>query len=165
MSLYTFLTELDRKVILFTYENRSKSRAVLPCDPFNEESRAYILTEGEYILWEMEKRVLTEKEVLAHSWLVSCKDKLSLLLSFESGNQLKVSSLFDEECYKGHWLIDHGILKVYFNYQDHDYDISIIANNNRPVHSALQIIDDSSVDILKVVPVSHAKYGSALIES
>ena len=46
----------------------------------------------------------------------------------------------------------------------HNYDIDVIANNNRSVHSALQIIDDQSVDILKVLPVSHAKQGHALID-
>ena len=164
MPLYSLLTELDRKVILFTYEKRSKSITPLPVDLFSDESRSYILTEGEYILWELEKRKLTEVEVIAHSWLITSKNNLSLLLRFQENKYLTISSLFDSECYEGHWLLEHGILKVHFNYQNHDYDINIIANNNRSVHSALQIIDDSSVDILKVVPVSHAKYGNALID-
>ena len=164
MPLYSLLTESDRKVILFTYEKRSKSKTLLPLDLFSDESRTYILTEGEYILWELEKRKLTEEEIIAHSWLITSKSNLPLLLRFQDDNYLTISSLFDNECYEGHWLLENGILKVHFNYQDHDYDINVIANNNRLVHSALQILDDSSVDILKVVPVSHAKYGNALID-
>lgn len=164
MSLYSLLTELDRKVILFTYEKRSKSKTLLPSDLFSDESRSYIMTEGEYILWELEKRKLTKREVIAHSWLITSKNNLSLLLRFQDENHLTISSLFDNESYEGHWRLENGILKVNFNYQDHDYDIDIIANNNHSVHSALQILDDSSVDILKVVPVSHAKYGTALID-
>ena len=164
MPLYSLLTELDRKVILFTYEKRSKNKALLPPDLFSDECRSYILTEGEYILWELEKRKFTEMEIITHSWLITSKNNFSLLLRFQQNNSLTVSSLFNNECYEGHWLLENGILKVHFNYQDHDYDINVIANNNRSVHSALQILDDSSVDILKVVPVSHARYGNALID-
>jgi len=164
MSLYSLLTELDRKMILFTYEKRSKSKKLLPLDLFSDESRSYILTEGEYILWELEKRKLTALEIVAHSWLITSKNNISLLLSFQTDNYLTLSSLFANECYEGGWRLENGILKVHFNYQNHDYDIDVIANNNGSVHSAVQILDDSSVDILKVVPVSHAKYGNALID-
>ena len=162
--MYSLLTESDRKVILFSYEKRSKRNALLPSDLFSDESRSYVLTEGEYILWELEKRKLTEAEVIAHSWLITSKSNHTLLLYFQTANSLTISSLFANENYSGHWILENGILKVYFNYQNHDYAIDVIANNNRPVHSALQILDDSSVDILKVVPVSHAKYGNALID-
>ena len=164
MPLYSLLTESDRKMILFTYETNSKSKTPLPLDLFSDEFRSYILTEGEYILWELEKRKLTEEEVIEHSWLLTSKNNLSLLLRFQYDKSLILNNLFDNEYCEGHWLLENGILKVHFNYQNHDYDINIIANNNRPVHSALQILDDSSVDILKVVPVSNAKYGNALID-
>ena len=151
-------------MILFTYEKKGTSQKLLPFAPLTDEYCSFILTEGEYILWELEKRKLTEAEIVAHSWLVSSKKNCSLVLKFQENNHLNISSLFDNEHYVGHWLLEHGILKVYFNYQDHDYDINIIANNNRSIHSALQIIDDASVDILKVVPLSHAKYGKALVD-
>ena len=164
MPLYSLLSELDRKVILFTYEKRDNKKTPLPFGVLSDEYRSYILTEGEYILWELEKRKLTEVEIIAHSWLVTSQKNFSLLLQFQENNQLNISSLFNDENYDGHWLLEHGILKVHFNYQDHDYDINIIANNNCSIHSALQIVDDSRVDILKVVPLSHAKYGKALID-
>lgn len=164
MPQYSSLTESDRKMILFAYENSSKGKKQLPLDLFSDESRAYITTEGDYILWELEKRKLTEKEVVAHSWLITSKNNLSLLLCFKGDNYLTISNLFDEQYHPGAWRLENGILKVNFNYQGHDYDIDIIANNNHSVHSALQVVDDSSVDILKVLPVSHAKYGNALID-
>lgn len=164
MSLYSLLTELDRKVILFSYEKRDTKNSPYPVDVFNDEYRTYILTEGDYILWELEKRKLSESEIIAHSWLVSSRSNTSLLFNFQENNHLDVSSLFDKEKYDGKWDLQHGILKVHFNYHDHDYDIDIIANNNGTIHSALQIKDDSRVDILKVVPVSHAKCGQALID-
>ncbi|MFT6986637.1 MAG: hypothetical protein ACJAT7_002478 [Psychromonas sp.] len=164
MSLCSLLSELDRKVILFTYEKKGKNQKLLPFSSLTDEYCSFILTEGEYILWELAKRKLTEAEIIAHSWLVSSKKNGSLVLKFQENNHLNISSLFDNDHYVGHWLLEHGILKVYFNYQDHDYDINIIANNNRSIHSALQIIDDACIDILKVVPLSHAKYGKALID-
>lgn len=168
MPLYSSLTELDRKVILYSYEKKSekksKSNTPLPLDLFSDESRAYISTEGEFILWELEKRQLSEMEIIDHSWLIISKNNHSLLLRFQDDKQLFVSNLFDNENFRGQWLLEHGILKIYFNYQDHDYDIQVIANNNRPVHSALQIVDDSSVDILKALPVSDAVYGNALFD-
>jgi hypothetical protein len=127
MPLYSLLTESDRKMILFSYEKKSKSNLLIFSALFNDESRAYILTEGEYILWELEKRKLTKKEVIAHSWLITSKNNYSLLLCFQDGNQLNVSSLFDNESYSGDWLLENGILKIHFNYQDHDYDIDVIA--------------------------------------
>jgi hypothetical protein len=164
MCLYSLLSEFDRKVILFTYEKRGGIQKLLPFDVFTEEDRSYILTEGEYILWELEKRKLLESEIIAHSWLVTSKNNTSLLLKFDNNNQLNISSLFDNDHYVGKWHLERGILKVYFNYQNHGYDINIIANNSRSIHSALQIIDDSWIDILKAVPLSHAKYGKALID-
>lgn len=164
MPLYSLLSELDRKVILFTYEKRDKRKIPLPFGVLSDEYRSFIVTEGSYILWELEKRKLTEAEIVAHSWLITSKDNISLLLQFQENNKLEISSLFDSKYCAGNWQLDNGILKVYFNYQNRDYDINIIANNNRLIHSALQIIDDSSVDIVKVLPVSRAKYGKALIE-
>lgn len=164
MPLYSLLSELDRKVILFSYEKPAKNRDPLSLDGINDEYRSFIMTEGEYILWELEKRKLSESEIITHSWLVTSKDNLSLLLQFKENSHLDISSLFDDEYYTGHWNLDHGILKVRFIYQEHDYDISIIANNNRSIHSALQIVDGRSTQLLKVVPLSHAKYGKSLIE-
>lgn len=164
MPLYTLLSELDRKVILFTYEKRDKCKTPLPFAMLSDEYRSFIVTEGSYILWELEKRKLAESEVVAHSWLITSKNNISLLLHFQENNKLELSSLFDNQYYTGDWQLDNGILKVYFNYQNRDYDINIIANNNRLIHSALQIIDDSSVDIVKVLPLSRAKYGKALID-
>lgn len=164
MPLYSLLSELDRKVILFTYEKSAEKRALVPFGVINDEYRSFIVTKGEYILWELEKRKLTESEIITHSWLVTSKDNISLLLQFKENNHLNISSLFDDKYYHGHWDLEHGILKVCFIYQDHGYDISIIANNNCSIHSALQIVDDSSTQLLKVVPLSHAKYGKALIE-
>ena len=164
MPLYSLLSELDRKVILFTYEKRDKRKTPLPFAVLSDEYRSFIVTGGSYILWELEKRKLTETEVVAHSWLITSKNNISLLLQFQENNRLEISSLFDNKYYAGDWQLDNGILKVYFNYQNRDYDINIIANNNRLIHSALQIIDDSSVDIVKVLPLSRAKYGKALID-
>ena len=162
--MYSLLTELERKLILFTYEKQSKTNTLIPLDILGEEAQSYLVTEGEYILWELEKRKLIESEIIAHSWLITSKKNHSLLLRFNSDYRLVISSLFDNECYSGSWFLENGILKINFNYQEHDYSIDVIANNNRLIHSALQIIDDSSVDILKVVPVSHAKYGHALVD-
>jgi len=164
MPLYSLLSELDRKVILFTYEKRDKRETPLPFGVLTEEYRSFIVTEGSYILWELEKRKLTEAEIVAHSWLITSKKSASLLLRFQENNRLEISCLFDNEYYRGKWQLDNGILKVYFNYQNRDYDINIIANNNRLIHSALQITDDSSVHIVKVLPLSRAKYGKALTD-
>jgi len=163
MAIYPLLTELDRKVILFTYEQR-KNRKVIPSGLMNEEYRAFIITEGEYILWELEKRILTEREILAHAWLVSSKKSESLIFHFQENNSVSIKSLFEDFHCAGFWELEHGILKVRFGYEEHDYDINIIANNNRSIHSALQIVDNESVDLLKVAPISHAKHGKALLD-
>lgn len=162
MPLYSLLSELDRKVILFTYEKRDECKTHLPFNVLNDEFRSFILTEGDYILWELEKRKLTEGEIIAHSWLLTSKKHSALLLQFQENNKVSISSLFIPENYHGQWLLEHGILKVNFIYHEHDYDLNIIANNNRCIHSALQIMDDSVVDILKIVPLSQAIYGTAL---
>lgn len=162
--MYSLLTELERKLILFFYEKRATKKLFIPCDLFNSEDQSFILTEGEYILWELEKRKLIETEIIGHSWLIASKDRYTLLLRFDSDSCLTISSLFDKELFHGRWFLENGILKIYFKYQKKDYAIDVIANNNCLIHSALQIIDDSSLDILKVIPISHAKYGHALVD-
>ena len=163
MPLYSLLSELDRKVILFTYEQK-RDKKIVDAGLMNEEYRAFIITEGEFILWELEKRKLIEAEIVAHMWLVTSKNNDSLLFHFKEKNHVSINSLFDELHCDGFWQLEHGILKVRFEHQGHQYDINIIANNNRPMHSALQIIDNENVELLKVAPISHAKYGKALLD-
>ncbi len=163
MPIYSLLSELDRKVILFTYEQQ-REKSLMPSGLMNEEYRAFIITEGEFILWELEKRRLIEAEIVAHAWLVTSKNNESLLFHFKESNHVTISSLFEEVQCEGYWQLEHGILKVCFKYQGHDYDINIIANNNRSIHSALQIVDNENVDLLKVAPISHAKCGKALLD-
>ncbi|WP_354624458.1 hypothetical protein [Psychromonas sp. MME2] len=164
MLLFPLLSDLDCKVILFTYEKRFINKKSLSLDLLDDDFRSFIITEGDYILWELEKRKLTETEVVAHSWLVTSQKNQSILLKFEENNCLYITSVFDKEDYHGHWKLEHGILKVYFNYHEHKYDINIIANNNSAIHSALQIVDEANVDVLKVAPLSQARYGKALLE-
>lgn len=164
MPIYSLLSELDRKVILFTYEHQHRHKKIVSSGLMNEEYRAFIITEGEYILWELEKRKLLEAEIVAHGWLVTSQNNNSLLFSFNENNHVSINSLFDDEQCDGIWELEHGILKVRFEFQGHAYDINIIANNNRTIHSALQIIDDESVELLKVAPISHAKYGKELLQ-
>ena len=164
MPIKTLLSDLDLKVILFTFEKRTQNKSQLLFSILNDEYLTYIVTEGEYILWELEKRKLQEAEVLAHSWMVTSNNNVSLVLKFNNNNCLQIQNLFSENYHTGHWFLERGILKVQFDYDAHSYDISIIAKNNRSIHSALQITDDYHVDLLKVVPVSHAKYGKSLNE-
>ncbi|MCP4320519.1 MAG: hypothetical protein GY951_04435 [Psychromonas sp.] len=163
MQIYSLLSELDRKVILFTYEQQ-RDKTAMPSGLMNEEYRAFIITEGEFILWELEKRKLVEAEIVSHAWLVTSKDNESLLFHFQERNRVTINGLFEGGQREGIWQLEHGILKVCFEYQSHSYDIDIIANNNRPIHSALQIVDEKNVELLKVAPISHAKYGKALLD-
>jgi len=162
--MYSLLTESELKLILFAYEKDSENKIILRVNSSDDENYTYISKKGEYILWELEKRKLTEEEILKHSWLLTSQETHSLLLCFGSQNRLTISSLFNQECYSGSWRLEHGILKIFFCYREHNYAIDVIANNNRLIHSAVQIVDDFSIDVLKVVPISNAKYGHSLIE-
>lgn len=165
MPIYSLLSELDRKVILFTYEKQQqRNKQVVTSEMMNEEYRAFIITEGEYILWELEKRKLTKTEIMTHAWLITSVKNISLVFNFKDKSLVTINSLFDEEECRGQWKLEHGILKVRFKYNEHGYDINIIANNRRSIHSALQIVDNESVDLLKVAPISHARAGSALLD-
>lgn len=164
MPLYSLLTELDRKVILFTQEKLQQQQTSLPLSFLNEEYRTFIITEGEYILWELEKRKLTEAEVLAHPWMVTSIKNISLVFHFRDDKQLTISSLFEKQQCIGLWNLEHGIVKVRFVYQGHAYDINIIANNNQSIHSALQIVDNKSAELLKLAPILHATRGQGLLD-
>ena len=165
MPIYSLLSELDRKVILFTHE-RQKRRPTksMPTNLLSEEYRAFIITEGEYILWELKKRKLTETEIIGQAWMVTSAKNVSLIFHFKEDNQLLISSIFEDQQCLGLWQLEHGIVKVRFVYQGHIHDISIIANNNRSIHSALQIVDNKSAELLKLAPILHAKHGKALLD-
>ncbi|GLS91494.1 hypothetical protein GCM10007916_25630 [Psychromonas marina] len=164
MLAFSLLSELDRKVILFTHEKRTRDKNRLSSTILSEEYRAFIITEGEYILWELQKRKLTEAEVIAHAWLVTSVSNISLMFNFQKNNQLTISSLFENFHCSGDWQLEHGILKVAFVYEGHSYDINIIANNNRSIHSALQIVDNQRSELLKVAPIINATQGTALLD-
>ncbi|WP_372881519.1 hypothetical protein [Psychromonas sp.] len=162
MTQYSRLSALERKIILFNYEKNGAQNITLPFTELSDEDRSFITTEGSFILWELEKRKLQGHEVVAHSWIILAKDNMSLLLHFQENNILQIGELFDHQYVDGVWFLDNGILVLEFVYQQHHYDINIIANNNRLIHSALQIIDNESIEFLKVIPLSHAKYGKSL---
>jgi len=164
MSTFSLLSEIDRKVILFSHEQQQRQNKTLPVMLMSEELRSFITTEGAYILWELEKRKLTKAEVVAHAWMVTSLTNLSLLFDFKNDNKLTISSLFGEQQCIGLWQLKHGILKVRFVYQGHGYDINIIANNNSAIHSALQIVDNKSAELLKLAPIVPATPGKALID-
>lgn len=164
MPMYSLLSELDRKVILFTHEKQHKKQSSVPPELLSEEYRAFIITEGEYILWELEKRKLTEAEVIAQAWMVTSTKSTSLVFHFQENNQLTISSIFEQQECVGIWQLEHGIVKVGFIYQGHAYDISIIANNNRSIHSALQIVDNKSAELLKLAPILQPTNGTALLD-
>ena len=79
MALYSLLSEIDRKVILFTHEKKYRGSKALANDLTQDEYRAFIITEGDYILWELQKRKLSKAEIIAHSWVVTSKNNKSLI--------------------------------------------------------------------------------------
>lgn len=162
MSQYSLLNELERKVILFNHEKRGWKNSSLSLARLSDDDRAFILTEGDFILWELGKRKLLADEVIAHSWIIMSKQNMPLVLQFKENNYLKVGSLFDPEIFDGVWSLEHGILRVFFNYQQRRFNIDVIANNKCSIHSALQITNDHSVELLKVIPLGNAKYGRSL---
>ena len=164
MPQYSLLSALERKVILFNYEKSRPQNITLPLTGLSDEDRSFITTEGSFILWELGKRELLEHEVVSHSWIILSQQNMSMLLQFQENNVLQISELFDNHNIDGVWFLENGILRVTFIYEKRHYDINIIANNNRLIHSALQIVDDNSIEPLKVIPLSHAKYGNPLID-
>lgn len=164
MLQYSLLSELERKVILFNYEKRGQKNSSLSFARLSDDDRAFISTEGDFILWELGKRKLLADEVISHSWIIMSKQNMPLVLQFKENNYLKVGSLFDEKIFDGVWSLERGILRIFFNYENNRFNIDVIANNKRSIHSALQITDDHSVELLKVIPLCNAKYGTSLID-
>ncbi|MFT6926798.1 MAG: hypothetical protein ACJAZP_002418 [Psychromonas sp.] len=164
MLQYSLISELERKVILFNYEKRGQKHSLLSFARLSDDDRSFISTEGDFILWEMGKRKLLADEVISHSWIIMSKQNMPLVLQFQENNYLKVGSLFEETIFDGVWSLDRGILRICFRYEQRSYDIDIIANNKRCIHSALQITDDHNVELLKVIPLCNAKYGTSLID-
>jgi hypothetical protein len=164
MPQYSLLSELERKVILFNYEKRGQKNSLLSFARLSDDDRSFISTEGDYILWELGKRKLEADEVISHSWIIMSKQNLPWILKFNDHNHLQIGSLFDDTTVDGLWNLDGGILSIFFRYEQRSYYIDIIANNKRAIHSALQIIDDHSVEFLKVIPLRNAKYGRSLID-
>ncbi|ABM03738.1 hypothetical protein Ping_1970 [Psychromonas ingrahamii 37] len=164
MPQYSLLSELERKVILFNYEKRGQKNSLLSFARLSDDDRSFISTEGDYILWELSKRKFEADEVISHSWIIMSKQNLPLILKFNADHHLRVGSLFDDKTVDGIWGLDGGILSIFFRYEQRNYYIDIIANNKRSIHSALQITDEHSVDLLKVIPLRNEKYGISLIE-
>jgi hypothetical protein len=164
MPQYSLLSELERKVILFNYEKRGQKNSLLSFARLSDDDRSFISTEGDYILWELGKRKLEADEVISHSWIIMSKQNLPLILKFNENNYLQVGGLFEEKTVDGVWNLEGGILSIFFRFEQRSHYIDIIANNKRSIHSALQITDEHSVELLKVIPLCNAKYGTSLID-
>jgi len=164
MPQYSLLSELERKVILFNYEKKGHKNSSLPFTRLSDDDCSFISTEGDFILWELGKRKLLVDEVIAHSWIIMSKTNMPLVLQFRENNYLQLGSLFEEEIFDGDWRLVRGILRICFRYEQRRFDIDIIANNKHSIHSALQIIDDHSIELLKVIPLCNAKDGKSLTD-
>lgn len=172
MPVYSLLNELDRKIIMFIYEqyndqqdeNKEVSFTEMLKNILSEDYRAFVLTKGTYILWELKKRKLLEAEIISHAWLVTSLTNQAFIFHFQNHNRLIIDCLLNDGKCVGYWALEHGILSVIFEYDQHHYDINIIGNNNALLHSALQIVDNDKAYLLKVAPISHAKYGQALLD-
>jgi hypothetical protein len=164
MPQYSLLSELERKVILFNYEKRGQKNSLLSFARLSDDDRSFISTEGDYILWELSKRKLLVEEVISHSWIIMSKQNSPLILKFNHKNHLQAGSLFEDKTVDGIWNLEGGILSIFFRYEQRSYYIDIIANNKRSIHSALQITDEQSIELLKVIPLCNAKYGTSLID-
>ena len=129
MPIYSLLNFIDRKVILFAYEqnyfqqnwNKKRLFGEVLGDVLNEEYRTFIITEGEYILWELAKRQLREAEIISRAWFVTSMKNNSFIFYFQESNRLIIKSLFDDEQCDGYWALDHGILTVAFQYHQQNY--------------------------------------------
>lgn len=162
MPLQSLLNEIDSKILLFSHENKNtKKEQALP-ETMNDDFRTFIMTNGEYILWELNKRKLKKQEILLRSWIFTSKDNVSFVVKFTSEDHIIVSSVFGEENHYGQWFLENGILKINFNYKAQSYDITVIANNSESIHSALQIRGDKCTELLKIAPLRQAIEGSSL---
>ncbi len=162
MALKSLLTDLDRKIILFSYENQQKKRQPISVDLINDDLRTFVLTEGEYILWELNKRKLHKNEIISRSWLLNSEQNSSFIVNFTSNGMLTVANIFHHAQHSGSWELENGILKIRFDYDQSSYDITVIASNSKPVHSALQIREDKCVELLRIAPLRRPMEGSSL---
>ena len=163
MPIYSILSGIDIKIMLFAYEqqlvrndrhDQQLFREVL-MEVLDEDHRAFITTEGEYIIWELAKRKLFESEIISNTWLITSDNQKSFVLNFQPDHLLTVGGLFGRKHFDGYWSLEHGILSVVFKYHQRNYDINIIGNNYGLIHSALQIVDNDKADILKFSPMSN----------
>lgn len=162
MPIRSLLTELDRKIILFSYENTNKETSPIFVERIDDDLRLFVITEGDYILWELNKRKLDEREIIHRTWVLSSQYNHSFVVRFTNDKRLSVTNLFSEKKHFGEWALENGILKIAFFYQEIQYNITVIANNSGSVHSALQINENLDTELLRIAPLRHAKEGAQL---
>lgn len=162
MPIQTLLSELDRKIILFSYENSRSETQPISIEGINDDLRTFVITEGEYILWELNKRKLDESEIVTRSWVLNSQNSHSFLVNFNENKTLTVKNLFSDLDCVGDWLLENGILKIAFYYQETEYNITVIANNCELVHSALQINEKFESELLRIVPLRQSRKGSSI---
>ena len=163
MPIRSLLTELDRKIILFSYENTNKATQPIFVGGIDDDLRTFVITEGDYILWQLNKRKLDEREIIHRTWLLNSQYSHSFVVNFTSDKKLSVKNLFSEKKHVGEWGLENGILKIAFYYQEVQYNITVIANNCGTVHSGLQINENLDTELLRIAPLRHATEGAQLI--
>lgn len=162
MNLKKSLCEIDKKLFLYFYEVKSKTVSLFSLLSIDDETLAYIKTQGEYKIWELQKRKFFKEEVLSHFWLATSDNKISFVFHFKQFHELRVTRLFNDDISIGKWYLKDGILRVFFKVGEDLYEIYIIANNDMPIHSALQSTNALKFEYLKIAPISFAKKGMEL---
>lgn len=162
MPIHSLLTELDRKIILFSYENTKSVTQPISVEGIDDDLRTFVVTEGDYILWELNKRKLDENEIVSRTWVINSQKSHSFVVDFSVDKKLSVTNLFSKiKCY-GEWLLENGILKIEFYYQEIEYNITVIANNCESVHSAIQINKNCESELLRIAPLRQATAGNSI---
>lgn len=162
MALASLLTDLDRKIILFSYENQKKKLQPISIDLINDDLRTFVVREGNYILWELNKRKFHKNEIISRSWMLNSEQNTSFIVNFKRFGILSVSNIFHQRKHCGSWKLENGLLKIRFDYHESSYDITVVASNSEPVHSALQERENNCTELLRTAPLRRSMEGKSL---
>ncbi len=146
--------DIDKKIMLFGRETEGKRSRFWSSDgPFDDETRSYIATKGEFVLWEQSKREFTLSEVLERNWVKTCPAGYVTTLQFRDDGTLTDTTLFEGVELNGYWCLETGILKTKILGAKHTYEFDVLANETEHIHSAVEFEDGKLHSYLKLIPV------------
>ena len=134
------ITETDKLILLYQLETHGRMYPEGVVASSDEQTR-FILTSGEFVLWQASKRDFCYPEIADSHWLeTTYRGQIAKLDCLQSHDAVLCPLTFSSS-YNGQWHIHNGLLRMNLTSPRHQLELFSIANIQGNIHPLILFKD------------------------